>query len=172
MRLPVEPCPRPQRSVTVGRTLGGLVVLAALAGCGGGSSTAATTTTSVAATITRADFIKQANAICQVMNDKVHAVPDPGSDPDKVADALQLDIAVTSDAFQQLQSLPMPAGDESVIEDIYSKINVLLSDGADLTASVRNRDRAKVITLQATVKADTTAANNASNAYGLTVCGS
>jgi hypothetical protein len=172
MRLSADPCPRSQRSVTAGRALGGLFVVAILAACGGGGSTAATTTTSAPATITRADFIRQANAICQVMNDKVHAVPDPGSDPDKVADALQLDIAVTSDAFQQLQGLPMPAGDERVIEDIYSKINLLLSDGADLSASVRNRDRAKVLTLQATVKADTTAANNASNAYGLTVCGS
>jgi len=67
-----------------------------------------------------------------------------------------LEIAATSDAMQELRGLPVPAGDEAALQDIYCNVDQLLSDITDLKASVRDRDQAKAVTLQANVTAYTT----------------
>jgi hypothetical protein len=136
-----------------------------VAGCGGGGGTA------TAPSVSKADFAVQANAICQVMNDRIKAIPRPGAGPNAVADALDQSGEVVADTLAKLRALPMPAGDDGELGSIYSTIDVLLADLARYTTALRAGDPSAG-SLSATVKADQTAANDVSNAYGLTVCGS
>jgi iron uptake system EfeUOB component EfeO/EfeM len=66
----------------------------------------------------------------------------------------------------------VPSGDEATLAGIYAKVNTLIEDEAQYTAALRAGDTSKAKTLNAKGKLDQKAAHDASNAYGLTVCGS
>jgi hypothetical protein len=146
------------------------VALLVMSGCGdSGTSKAATTTV---AAVTKSDFISQANALCQTMKDRANAIPDPGSDPNTFADALDEVVGITDETLAKLRALPTPAGDEATLEAIFTKVDALGADYRQLASALRAGDAATAEQLQATVAADLTAANTAANDYGLTVCGS
>jgi hypothetical protein len=163
-----------------------LVVAGALllVACGGGDDAADSTTTSTTASTTtassstttvpavvKADFLADANAICQDMNDAVGALPDPGSDPVAYADLVDDASGIISDTLASLRELPPPEGDASTVESIWAKVDVLLADYANLSAALRGGEAAQVDELSKAADASQAAANDASNAYGLTVCG-
>lgn len=160
------------RRVGIVRSAASVVVcMVAVASCGGGGSSSATTTTS-APSITKADYIAQANALCQTMNDDVKAVPAPGSDPIKTADSLDQVVEIVTNTLAKLRALPTPAGDGTVLLAIFTKVELLLTDYRNLSAELRAGNLPAATQLDATSKTDQKAANDASNAYGLTVCGS
>ena len=146
-----------------------LIAALLLAACGGGGNGASPTPTT---TITKSDFVAQANAVCQVMNDKIKAMTVPKNDALKSAAYFDESAAVVQDTLDHLRALPVPAGDDTTVQSIYSKVDALLVDVAKFSAALRAGDKPAVDALAVTVKADQTAANEASNAYGLTVCGS
>jgi hypothetical protein len=135
---------------------------------GGGQSSVSSGQVSAA----KAAYIAKANAICQTMVDKTSALPDPGTDPVAKANVDQQGSAITATALRQLRALPTPPGDAAKIRAIYAKIDVLLSDVSAEIAALRAGNQAQAQTLEARINDDTAASNAASNAYGLTVCGS
>jgi hypothetical protein len=147
------------------------MVLTSCAG-GGGSSTATTATTSTTRPITKADFIAQANGLCQTMNDNVKAIPNPGSDPIKTADGLEQVNQFVSETLAKLRALASPAGDEATLQAIFAKVDTLVVDYTQLAAALRAGDSTRAQELKTTSSTDQKAANDASNQYGLTVCGS
>jgi len=162
-----------QRLGIVRSVLVAIGVVMVFAGCSGSSSSSkATTTTTTVPAITKADYITQANALCQTMNDGVKSIPDPGSDPTKVADAIDQTVEITTDTLAKLRALPLPAGDEATLQAIFAKVDALISDYHQVSAALGAGDKPTATQLNETGKADQKAANDASNAYGLTVCGS
>lgn len=161
------------------KTCARLLVLAcvggALAGCGGGSNkpapSADPSSTTVAST-TKAQFIVRANAICRTMNARIAAIGDAGNDPIKIADESDQTAVITAAALRRLRALPAPPGDAAELNAIYAKVDKILTDAAKLSTALRAQDRLAAQLAANQLSADSDAANNASNAYGLTVCGS
>jgi hypothetical protein len=105
------------------------------------------------------------------MNDEIAALPDPGSDLLAYADVLDQAVVIISDALEELRALTPPIGDEDAVETIWAKVDVLVEQYTQLSAAIRNEESARVSELNQTAQASQTAANEASIAYGLTVCG-
>ena len=147
----------------------------ALSACGGSGAEPAAgaigTTTTTAKALTRAAYVQQANAICQVMNDKVTALGDPGEDLAKTIDLLGQMRVITADTLTRLRALPIPTGQAAALKAIYAKVDTALADVDPLIAALRSGSPTAE-TLMNRLDASQNAANAASNAYGLTVCGS
>ena len=124
------------------------------------------------ATISRSDYQAKANAICSSMNAKGNSLQDPGTDQAKLKQVVDQAIPITSDGVAQLRKLPEPKGDEATIEGFYAKLDKLIGDLKDESAALQANDLPKASQIATTFKTDSTAANDAANAYGLTVCGS
>ena len=145
-----------------------LVPLLALAACKGGTTASGT---SPSATISRADYQARANAICSGMNARGNSLQDPGTDQAKLKQVVDQAIPITSDGLAQLRRLPMPKGDEATIQGFYAKLDKLIADLKDESAALQANDLPKASQIATNFKTDSTAANDAANAYGLTVCG-
>jgi len=117
-------------------------------------------------------YVAQANALCQTMNTKVSAVPDPGSDPTAMATALSQVEWITAATVVKLRALPPAPGDAATVAAIYAKVDVFLADMTAEINALRAGNQSLAQSLDTKLNTDGDAANAASNAYGLTVCGS
>ena len=147
------------------------VALLALAGCTS-RTTASRTSPSPSATISRSEYQSRANAICASMNAKGNSLQDPGTEQAKLKQVVDQAIPITSDGLAQLRQLPQPRGDEATIEGFFAKLDKLIGDLKDESAALGANDMKRASQIASNFKADSTAANDAANAYGLTVCGS
>ena len=145
-----------------------LVPLLALAACKGGTTASGT---SPSATISRADYQARANAICSGMNARGNSLQDPGTDQAKLKQVVDQAIPITADGVAQLRKLPEPKGDEATIQGFYAKLDKLIADLKDESAALQANDLPRASQIATTFKADSSAANSAANAFGLTVCG-
>jgi type III secretory pathway lipoprotein EscJ len=123
------------------------------------------------ATISKADYQAKANAICATMNAKGNSLQDPGTDQAKLKQVVDQAIPITSDGLAQLRQLPQPKGDEATIQSFFAKLDKLIADLRDESAALQANDLPKASQIATNFKTDSTAANDAANAYGLTVCG-
>ena len=163
------------RSLAVRSVAGVVAAGLLLTGCGGGSRVArssTSTSTTSAPPVVKAEYVDEANAICKTMNDAVAALPDPSGDPKKLADVLDAGIPIISEALGTLRALPPPPGDEAELEAIWSKVDVMLDSYRQLAVAIRNDETDRLPELGSVADASQAAANDASNGYGLTVCGS
>jgi len=147
------------------------VALLALAGCTS-RTTASRTSLSPSATISRSEYQSRANAICASMNAKGNSLQDPGNDQAKLKQVVDQAIPITSDGLAQLRQLPQPPGDEATIQGFFAKLDKLIGDLKDESAALGANDMKKASQIASNFKADSAAANDAANGYGLTVCGS
>jgi hypothetical protein len=122
--------------------------------------------------VTKADYIKSANAICTTMNARIRAVGDAGSDLGKSADIADQTAAITASSLRELRALKTPKGDESTIATIYTEVDAFLADVRPVSAKLRAGDSAGATDAEVKLEADLHAANAAALDYGLTVCGS
>ena len=106
------------------------------------------------------------------MNAKGNSLQDPGTDQAKLKQVVDQAIPITSDGLAQLRQLPQPRGDEATIEGFFAKLDKLIGDLKDESAALGAKDMNGASQIASNFKADSTAANDAANAYGLTVCGS
>jgi hypothetical protein len=139
------------------------VALLALAAC---------TSKKPSAAISRSEYQSRANAICASMNAKGNSLQDPGKDQAKLKQVVDQAIPITSDGLAQLRQLPQPPGDEATIQGFFAKLDKLIGDLKDESAALGANDMNRAGQIASNFKADSTAANDAANAYGLTVCGS
>jgi hypothetical protein len=139
-----------------------LVPVLALTACKGATKTA---------TISRSEYQTRANAICTSMNARGNSLQDPGTDQAKLKQVVDQAIPITSEGLAQLRQLPMPKGDEATIQGFYAKLDKLIADLKDESAALQANDLPRASQIATTFKADSSAANSAANAFGLTVCG-
>ncbi len=125
------------------------VALLALAACTS-RTTASRTSPSPSAAISRSEYQSRANAICASMNAKGNSLQDPGTDQAKLKQVVDQAIPITSDG----------------------QLDKLIADLKDESAALGASDMKRASQIASSFKADSTAANDAANAYGLTVCGS
>jgi hypothetical protein len=146
-----------------------LAALAAIsmiaAGCGGGSDSTDSTSS-----LTKAEFVKQGNAICAKGNKEIQEgfeefEKEHGSQkqPTKAELSEAVETIVLPAVRQQVEgvkALPAPSGEEAEVEAITDAAEEALEQGEEDPASLT------------TEKADPFAkANELANEYGLTKCG-
>jgi hypothetical protein len=152
------------------------IVLAA--SCGGSSSPKATdpaTTapaTSTSAPKARAAYLAAGNALCKTMNARVARLANQGASAKNEAAVTDQATKILAETLAKLRKLPMPRGDETKLRAIYAKIDVILADAPKLSAALRADDQAAGQRIQVKLQQDSKVANDLSNAYGLTICGS
>ena len=151
------------------------IVLAAACGSSAKSSGSSPTTTLSSSTTVpkeRAAYLAAGNALCTTMNAKVAKLANPGSSAAKEAAVTDQAAKIFADTFNKVRKLPTPPGDEATVRALYAKIDAMLADAPSLSAALRANDQAAGQRAQVQLQKDTELANAASNAYGLTVCGS
>ncbi|HYR63246.1 MAG TPA: hypothetical protein VET24_11535 [Actinomycetota bacterium] len=148
-----------------------LMAVLALAACKSGTTASgpSPSTSPSATTISKADFITRANAICTTMNTKGNALPNP-QDQANLKAAIDQAIPITSDGLAQLRALPMPTGDETTLQAYYTKVDQLVTDLRQESAAVQANDITKGQQILTNLQNDLTAADDAATAYGLTAC--
>jgi hypothetical protein len=151
------------------------IVLAAA--CGSSSKSTSPTATTAPQTSTsipkaRAAYIVSANGLCRAMNARVAKLVRKGTSTKNEAAVTDQAANILADTLRKLRKLPVPRGDEATVRAIYAKIDVILADAPKLSAALRVNDQAAGQHIQVKLQQDSKAANDLSNAYGLTVCGS
>jgi hypothetical protein len=148
--------------------LGALLALVALiAGCGGGDSTKTGATTTSEAPLTKAEFIRKGDAICQTGNEASTTEIEEfakengfGSEPNKaqfeevVTDVLVPNLKRQTD---ELDALVPPTQDEDKIEALISSLRETIAKLEKNPSSLEENALAEPIRLE--------------NAYGFKVCG-
>jgi hypothetical protein len=117
--------------------------------------------------MTKAAYVARANGLCRVMNARVAALG-------KTVNARMIASTAAIDAatLRQLRALPAPQGKSSALAAIYEKVDNVVKDLTQWLTALRTGNQAAAQRAANKVQADGDAANSASNAYGLTVCGS
>jgi hypothetical protein len=122
--------------------------------------------------VTKAEYVKSANAICSTTNARIRTLGDPGSDMNKSADIADQTAAITASSLRKLRALKTPKGDESTVATIYTTVDAFLADVPAVSANLRSGDSAGATNAEVRLETDLQAANAAALGYGLTVCGS
>jgi hypothetical protein len=105
------------------------------------------------------------------MNTRTKALGNPGPD---IATAVRVSDesgAIAAQALRQLRALPAPPAEAAALERIYSKVDAVIADYPRVSAALRTGLRSAIDSAATQLGTDGRAANAASNAYGLTVCG-
>jgi hypothetical protein len=148
-----------QRGVTAFVTTLGLGLV--LSACGGGGSSTAT--------ISKAEFLKQGNAICKNGNKQIEAAAEQQfpkgrgrpSQAEQVKFATQMVISNIQHQIDAIKALGAPEGDEATVETITSEAQSALDEAKkDPTVLTGNGP------------GPFAKANKFANSYGLTACGS
>lgn len=137
-------------------------VAAGAVGCGGGDDSSDTTATE---TLTKQEWIEQADQICSAGDDAIQqAAQDAGLSNNSTPEELKSFYTETvlpniEDQRDQIEALPVPAGEEDAIGGITDALDQAISDSqADPDALVNGEDLFKDVNQQA-------------QDYGLTSCG-
>ena len=132
--------------------LPGLAALA-LAGCGGGGDSAG-------GTLTKAEFVAQANAICKDYDARIDALGDPGSIEDLVGLAEKAK-PIAEDGVARLRALKAP-------ENLQASYDEYLATGdANIELLVQLGEAAKSGDVAAIEKIGTEGEDNADKAHGI-----
>jgi hypothetical protein len=157
--------------LNLGVVLAATLVVGLAAGCGSSSSKSTTSTPATTATtstppLSKAEFLKQGNAICQRGNQQINAAVaqafPKNKQPTPAATRRFGESVVVPNIESQIshiRALPAPAGDEA-------KVKTLL-DAAQSALEKVKADSALLVGKTDPFKA----ANKLATAYGLTVCG-
>jgi len=106
------------------------------------------------------------------MNTRINALGTPANDPLAEAELNDRAIAITTEILGKIRAVPQPAGESDALGAIYAKVDAVLTDARSLSTALRARDQTAAQAVQTKLGTDSKTANDASIAYGLTVCGS
>jgi hypothetical protein len=152
------------RAMTRSRILTGLAVAlcSVAAGCGGDDSGGGASEDAPA--ISKADFIKQANAICTAGNKEIAtAAQELGNNPsDDDIESFATDTLVPNirGQVEDIRALGFPEADADRLDGLFTKTEGILDDVEDDPASINSPDD------------PFQAVNGEVSDYGLTACGS
>ena len=127
-----------------------LAAALALAGCGGGGKT----------TLSKAEFVAQANAICKDYDARINALGDPGSIEDLVGLAAKAK-PIAEDGVAKLRALKAP-------EDLQARYDEYLATGdVNIAFLARLGEAAKSGDFAAIEKIGTEGEDNSDKAHGI-----
>ena len=160
----------------------GLGVAVLLAGCGGGGSSTVVVTTSPGATpLSKADYLVKADAICRQNRPErqklqaeyltVNAAPASVANDQKAAVLLRQAADLGDRTISELQALPKPAGDEAVLDNLYSLGTAIGAEVRHLADAIASERPSQVRTLSQAVAADGNKSAGIALGYGFKVCG-
>jgi hypothetical protein len=129
----------------IGACAAATVIAIGAAGCGGGDDSSSTTT---AASITKAEFVTQANEICAEGSKTIDAAANEtftGGQPsqeDIVAFWGDTLIPSVTDQIAQIKALGIPAGDEDQVNALFAEVDSAISEAQQEVDSgdVTNQD--------------------------------
>jgi hypothetical protein len=153
-------------------------VLAALvlAACGSddaGDSTTADSTTTEAASVTRAEFIEMADAICLANDDSQDALRvqlDTVASPEEAASIYDQLADVSEQAVDEISALPRPEGDEATIDELAGVRTESVLLVRELADAVRGNDQATGEDLIARLQENAARGDEGDTAFGFQVC--
>lgn len=160
-----------KRGKPTGATLVLLATILALAGCGSGGSTESTSTESTSSP-TRAEFVKQGNAICAKGEKEVAAgvekfakeknfsekKPPTGAQMEALAEEVLL--PTVRRQLDEIRALGIPSGDEKEVEAIFAAVEQGIEKTEEDPSAFAEGGAGPFVK-----------ANKLSREYGLTVCG-
>lgn len=121
-------------------------------------------------TLSKAAFLVQANAICTTMNAEQSALPAPTSNAQILQDLRQA-IAIAQNAVTKLRALAEPAGDAATLQADFARVDAFVASAQKELDAMQAGDTAQAAQLDAQTTQLSNAADQAFNAYGMTVCG-
>lgn len=144
------------------RWFGFVVVLALLtaAACGGGGGSG---------TLTKAEFIKQADKICAVANDELDALPEP-QNLEEAENVLRTGATRTKKLLSDIRALNEPEADRATLEQIYSLVEQGIAKYEGAVAGIRSGNPAALDAIAQQGQALFDQANAASKTYGFKDC--
>ena len=152
-----------------------LVVLVACSGSTTGDVSVVSTLPS-AEHPSKADYIAAANARCAELNSDSIALSksyESGPDtPAATAAFLRQNADLIEITIDELRARPRPSGDEATLDEVYEKAAALPPVARDMATAVDQGDMQTYDVLDEKGDQVQDEANDASDAYGLTVCGS
>jgi hypothetical protein len=144
---------RPARIVTV------LALLPLLVACSGGDA------------LSKQEFIRQADAICNEFDDKL-ADARPPTTIEGIKDFAQQTQDLMSDALSQLRELEPPGDDRETVDAMLSNLERVTSLLPELADAAQQQDLQRIQELNGEFTTQVNEFNDRAESYGLEVCGS
>lgn len=147
--------------------IGALAIAAIASGCGGGDSSSEST-----ASLTKAEFVKEGNAICSKGNAEIESefeafskernLSETKAPSKEVQEEAAEDILIPaiSSQLKEIRALGTPEGDEGEVEEILAGAEEALEEGEEDPISLLGNEPGKFKEV-----------NKMAREYGLTVCG-
>jgi hypothetical protein len=160
-----------------------IVVVLIASGCGGGDSTETVTqvrTQTSAEPLTKAEYIAQADAICQqyqALGDKTDQMLsalgtiDSDEEAEQAAGIVRQSVVELRPTVQALQRLEPPPRDAQVIGTYLSIVSAQLGENADLADAYEAHDAPESQTIVDRIARDTAKQEGLAQGYGFKVCG-
>jgi hypothetical protein len=159
----------------------GLAVLTAGVGCGGGPKTVTQVRTQASGQpLTRAQYISQADAICQQyqgtraeLNKEFQQVGGALTNPQahQAADLLRKAVDELKPEVQAIQALPRPTADAAVLGNLMDLQGAALTNVSNLADAFDSLDGREIRTLSAQLEKNGAEARGIAQGYGFKVCG-
>jgi citrate lyase beta subunit len=149
-----------------------LVVSPILVACGGDNDSSDGGESS-AGTISKDEFIEQADAICADSADaqqEVQADLEAAASPEEAAAAYEQLAELSQGVNDEINALGRPEGDEELIDDLAAKQDDLVGMVLDLADAIRAQDQAAVEEVSAELDDLLGETAEISEAYGFEVC--
>ncbi|HEU5002437.1 MAG TPA: hypothetical protein VFW71_06625 [Actinomycetota bacterium] len=121
-------------------------------------------------TLSRPAFLVQANAICATRNAEQSALPAPTTEAQILQDLRQA-IAIAQSAVAKLRALPEPPADRASLQADFAKVDTFVASAQREVDAIQAGNTAQASQLDAQTQQLSNAADEAFNAYGMTVCG-
>jgi hypothetical protein len=167
------------------RSLVPLLIISAgflAAGCGGSSSSSTkTVTVQQSEPLTKAQFIAQADAICQASQEdiqplatryrKVAKAARRSDQFQEVADVLHQLTGRAKEELTQLRELEPPTADQEVINNLLTTVDSQVTITDIYAEAVENEDQSQISTLADQITSVSAKARGMAQGYGLKVCG-
>lgn len=136
-----------------------LATLLAVAGCGGEER------------LSRAEFLRQADAICANYERRLDAIEEPRALRD-VPRFIERGVPLARKELAELEKLRPPAEDEAKVERLLAQVRKTISELEHLGEAAAARDRAAAQAAAARVEEASDRAAKLAQRYGLDECGS
>lgn len=122
--------------------------------------------------LVKTGFVAKADNVCREGSRNIDAIPEPRADIRALARALDQVLLVATKMESDLNALPVPPGDETVVADMLAAQDKVLAKEAEMRDAAAGGDGSRVLAAGQEESVLGTAADAKLDAYGLGICGS